>query len=218
MVEEDLLQFYNCKILRAGKLNKEDLWVRNGIIIDPEKVFYDEKIHATVRIDCQNAIISPGYIDLQINGGFGIDFSHDVDNVEEGLNKVSKELLAHGVTSFCPTLVTSSAENYHKILPRIKRSRGGTHGAAVLGVHVEGPFISTNKKGAHQEFYIKKFKNGFQSLLEIYGNLENISYITLAPEIDNSYEVISELCKRNIKVSVGKTIIHTPLINIKYYR
>lgn len=70
MVQENLLQFYNCKILRANKLNEEDLWVRNGKIIDPEKIFYDEKIQATKRIDCQNAIISPGYIDLQINGKF----------------------------------------------------------------------------------------------------------------------------------------------------
>ncbi|KAK0088503.1 hypothetical protein PV325_011804 [Microctonus aethiopoides] len=184
MVQENLLQFYNCKILRNSKLNEEDLWVRNGKIIDPEKIFYDEKIQATERIDCQNAIISPGFIDLQINGGFGIDFSYNIDNVEEGINKVAKELLAHGVTSFCPTLVTSSAENYHNILPRIKKNKGGAHGATVLGVHVEGPFISTNKKGAHQEFHIKKFKNA-------------------TPEIDNSCEVISELCKRNIKVSLG---------------
>lgn len=63
-----LKQFINCRILRCGKLIKEDLWVRNGKIINPEKVFFDEKIQAAEQIDCKNAIISPGFIDLQING------------------------------------------------------------------------------------------------------------------------------------------------------
>lgn len=89
-------------------------------------------------------------------GGFGIDFSFNVDNVEEGIDRVAKGLLTHGVTSFCPTLVTSPSEVYHKVLPRIKKRNGGSHGACVLGVHIEGPFISPNKKGAHPEHYIKK--------------------------------------------------------------
>lgn len=64
----ELKQFRNCNILRNGQILKEDLWVRNGKIIDPEKVFYDEKIIPDCTIDCQNALISPGYIDLQVNG------------------------------------------------------------------------------------------------------------------------------------------------------
>ncbi|KAG8035210.1 hypothetical protein G9C98_001700 [Cotesia typhae] len=143
----NLQQFFNCRLLRDGKLINDNLWVRNGIIVDPEKLFFDEKVKADESIDCYNAIISPGYIDIQINGGFGVDFSYNVDNIEDGISKVAKQLLAHGVTSFCPTLVTSSPETYHKILPKIKKSPGGKHGATVLGVHVEGPFISPTKKG-----------------------------------------------------------------------
>ncbi|XP_046747685.1 N-acetylglucosamine-6-phosphate deacetylase [Diprion similis] len=201
-----LKQFYNCDILRDGQIVREDLWVRNGKFVNPEKIFYDEKIMPDVRIDCGNALISPGYIDLQINGGFGVDFSHDVTTVETGINKVAKALLAYGVTSFCPTLVTSPDVTYWKVLPKIKKRNGGSDGATILGVHVEGPFINPVKKGAHEENFIKQFNKGLQSLLDTYGSLDNICYITLAPELPNSSIVIKDLCQRNIKVSVGHSI------------
>jgi N-acetylglucosamine-6-phosphate deacetylase len=63
-----LLQFRKCQILRDHAVITEDLWVRNGKIVDPEKVFFDEKITADVQIDCKGAFIAPGFIDLQING------------------------------------------------------------------------------------------------------------------------------------------------------
>ena len=95
---------------------------------------------------------------LYLSGGFGVDFSHNIDNVEEGVSKVAKEILKHGVTSFCPTIVTSPAETYRNVLPRIKKAVGSRAGAAILGVHVEGPFISPSKKGAHEEICIRKFE------------------------------------------------------------
>ncbi|XP_017760179.1 PREDICTED: N-acetylglucosamine-6-phosphate deacetylase [Eufriesea mexicana] len=216
--EQILKQFYNCSILRDGQILNEDLWIRNGKIVDPEKIFYDEKIKPNIKIDCNGALISPGYIDLQINGGFGIDFTHNINNAQLGINKVAKNLLQFGVTSFCPTLVTSPSETYHKILSNIMKKKGGIHGATVLGIHLEGPFISPTKKGAHPEIHIKQFEkasllniliqifNGFESLTDIYGRLENVCLITLAPELPNAQSVIVELCKRNIKVSLGHSI------------
>ncbi|XP_043670769.1 N-acetylglucosamine-6-phosphate deacetylase isoform X2 [Vespula pensylvanica] len=193
-----LKQFHNCNILRDGKIINEDLWVRDGKIINPEKIFYDEKILPDYKIDCQGALISPG--------GFGVDFSHNIENVEEGINKVAKKLLEYGVTSFCPTLVTSPSDTYYKVLPKIKKQNGGSRGATVLGVHLEGPFISLHKKGAHPEEYIKNFEHGFKSIIDMYGILDNVCLLTLAPEIPNAMSVINELCKRNIKVSVGHSI------------
>ncbi|KAG5676211.1 hypothetical protein PVAND_006060 [Polypedilum vanderplanki] len=201
-----LIKFKNCRILRDHRIFREDLWVRNGKIINPERVFFDEKRQAHLQIDCHNAIISPGFIDLQINGGYGVDFSFDVNTVESGVAKVSKGLLAHGVTSFCPTLVTSPIETYHQVLPKIKRKAGGKHGATILGVHVEGPFISIEKKGAHPENCIRTFENGFETFENVYGDIENISIVTLAPEKPRVPEVITELARRGIVVSVGHSM------------
>lgn len=63
-----LLQFTNCRLVRDHKLIQDDLWVRNGKIINPEPVFFDERSKAHRRIDCGGAIIAPGYLDIQING------------------------------------------------------------------------------------------------------------------------------------------------------
>lgn len=63
-----LIQFINCRILRNHKIITDDIWVRDGKIINPEKVFFEEKKIAHLQIDCRGAIIAPGFIDLQING------------------------------------------------------------------------------------------------------------------------------------------------------
>lgn len=63
-----LMQFSNCTILRDSQIIREDLWVRDTKIINPEPVFYDEKLVADLKIDCGNKLIVPGFIDLQING------------------------------------------------------------------------------------------------------------------------------------------------------
>lgn len=68
----ELLQFVNCRILRDHRIINEDLWVRDGKILDPMQVFFDEKKMSSVRIDCNNAVIAPGFIDIQINGEYTI--------------------------------------------------------------------------------------------------------------------------------------------------
>ncbi|XP_053298554.1 N-acetylglucosamine-6-phosphate deacetylase isoform X1 [Pleuronectes platessa] len=202
-----ITQFINCRILREHKLQREDLWVRGGRILDPEKLFFDEQGYADECVDCEGSIITPGFIDVQINGGYGVDFSQASDDVSGGVSIVAKKILEHGVTSFCPTLVTSPPAVYHKVLPQVKVHSGGRHGAGVLGVHLEGPFISVEKKGAHPERFLRSFQGGgVVDLMETYGGLDDVAMVTLAPELAGSESVVRALCQRGVTVSLGHSV------------
>uniref|UniRef100_A0A8C9CGM6 N-acetylglucosamine-6-phosphate deacetylase n=5 Tax=Odontoceti TaxID=9722 RepID=A0A8C9CGM6_PHOSS len=202
-----VIQFTNCRILRGRALLREDLWVRGGRILDPEKLFFEERRVADEQRDCGGCILAPGFIDVQINGGFGVDFSQATEDVGSGVALVARRILPHGVTSFCPTLVTSPPEVYCKVLPQIPVKSGGPHGAGVLGVHLEGPFISHEKRGAHPEAHLRSFEaNAFQDLLATYGGLDNVRIVTLAPELGRSHEVIRALTALGICVSLGHSV------------
>ncbi|XP_050417642.2 N-acetylglucosamine-6-phosphate deacetylase isoform X1 [Patella vulgata] len=204
--EGKLFQYRNCRILKDHKIYTEDLWVRDGKIVNPEKIFFEEKILADYQIDCKNKILAPGFIETQINGAFGVDFSQEETIINGGIGKVCNGLLEQGITSFCPTVITSPSLAYKKILPLIKKTKGSKDGAGIIGVHVEGPFISKEKKGAHQEELIQTFDNGFKDLIDMYGDLSNIAIITLAPELHNSQQIIKECVNRGIIVSLGHSM------------
>lgn len=73
------------------------------------------------------------------------------------------------------------------------------------GVHLEGPFISREKRGAHPEAYLRSFEaNAFHDVLATYGPLDNVRIVTLAPELDRSHEVIQALTAQGICVSLGE--------------
>lgn len=129
-----LHRFRNCTLVRNHALIVDDLWIRHGKIIDPQEIFFGEKVLADVEYDCRGALIAPGYIDLQINGAFGHDFSSPDEASEEMLLTVAKQLTSHGVTAFVPTVVSSRAETYKAVLPKYKRRAGSAKdGASILG-------------------------------------------------------------------------------------
>lgn len=201
-----LLQFTNCRTLRGLKLTDLDVWVEDGRIVDAAVVFYDERRVADIQVDCMGLILAPGLIDIQINGGFGIDFSSvPSEEFVEKLNFFANRLLEYGVTAFCPTIITSQPSVYHSILPLVGEVKAKSRGAVVIGAHVEGPFISVLKKGAHPTQNVKgTFEpNAAATIEEMYGSTENIAILTLAPELPGALDAINYLRKRGVIVSIG---------------
>ncbi|KAI9485470.1 MAG: hypothetical protein EXX96DRAFT_9598 [Benjaminiella poitrasii] len=214
--EQKPIKIINGRILRNHQLVENSyIWIdKEGKIMDGFHSFFDNQQgpEDVTVIDAKGAIISPGFIDLQINGSFGIDFS-DYEGSEEKLAAdiaiVAKGLLQNGCTAFCPTVVTSAPKVYSKVLPLLRHRPGDARkGAEILGAHCEGPFISTEKKGAHDQMVIQTAKEGIAALDKAYGpellkGGETVRIMTVAPEIEGVLEVIPELIKRNITVSIG---------------
>jgi len=113
----------------------------------------------------------------------------------------------HGCTSFCPTIISSAPEVYAKQIPLIQPKKGGAHGSNVLGLHLEGPFITN--LGAHRPEYARSInleKPLMHQIYECYGiQLENVDIITLAPEIPGITSIIPGLVEHGIVVSMGHT-------------
>lgn len=137
--------------------------------------------------DYQNAYILPGFIDIHIHGGYGEDA---MDASFEGLKHLSKSLLSEGTTSFLPTTMTQSNENIIQALQNIKNVHNDEYeGAEILGVHLEGPFISEEKIGAQNPKYVQQPNvEQLKTFQEQSGDL--IKIITFAPEKKGAKEMI----------------------------
>ncbi|KAJ1913053.1 N-acetyl-glucosamine-6-phosphate deacetylase [Mycoemilia scoparia] len=207
----NIVQFYNCKVLRNHELVEDYLYIQDGRIIDPRHMFWGKQVTPDITIDCEGCIISPGYIDVQLNGAFGYDFTSDSDCAAKAADVISKGLLLQGVTSYCPTLVSSEADVYEKVVPHLGPRKGDIHnGAEILGAHLEGPFISPQKKGAHEVTTFTSAPKGLSDFTDRYGlkNLkEKVAYITVAPEVEGIMDSIEQIKRETgIKVSVGHSM------------
>lgn len=116
----EIIKFTNCRILKDRQLVHEDLWIdaRSGKILNAQKVFYELQLSPDKVIDLHGKILCPGFIDVQINGAYGFDFSVPRDKKEDyeaGLREATRGLARTGVTSFLPTTVSSTSEVYRKV-------------------------------------------------------------------------------------------------------
>lgn len=143
----------------------------------------------------RDARILPGLLDIQVNGGYGEDFSNPAADVAA----VCRHLPWTGVTAFLPTIITSAASGYARALANL-RGLAVAGGARVLGAHVEGTFLSSRRPGTHDPALLR-----LPSIGEVDGWLEagHVRIITLAPELPGAPDVIRHLADRGIVVSMG---------------
>jgi N-acetylglucosamine-6-phosphate deacetylase len=152
-------------------------------------------------LDVAGDWISLGGVDLQINGALGLAFPELTPENAQMLPKISQFLWDVGVDGYLPTLVTTSVENIQRSLA-ILANFTEKSGAQILGVHLEGPFLNYQKRGAHPpEYLLPLTVDEVQRVLGDYAHI--VKVITLAPELDASGEVIPYLHSLGITVSLG---------------
>jgi len=149
--------------------------------------------------------ITPGFIDLQVNGFAGIDFNQP-DFQGDDLVDVCRNLIETGVTSFCPTLITAEYERLARNIAMIREAckKHPLVRSMVLGIHLEGPYINTEDgpRGAHPKAHISNPDWGqFERLLGLGQGL--VRMVTLAPELPGGLAFIRKASQNGLVVGIG---------------
>jgi N-acetylglucosamine-6-phosphate deacetylase len=142
-------------------------------------------------------IIAPGLIDLQVNGGFGVEVGAD----PVALRELARRLPEAGVTAYLSTLISSPAEAYQPAFDAFVSARDA-RGARALGFHLEGPFLSPERKGAHP---LAAIEQADARLFDAFLACDLVRMVTLAPERPDALARIRLLRERDILVSLGHT-------------
>lgn len=183
--------------------------IKGGQLATPEAIvagdlhFEDGLITGTEGdtgvIDADGLVVAPGLIDIQINGGFGHDFTQDPTTIWD----VGRRLPELGVTGFVPTIVTSPDGVTDLAIDVVANRRPPDYrGAEVLGLHFEGPWISPEMHGAHNVDHIV---DPDPDVAAKWAGSGTVSIVTLAPERPGASGVLRRLTADGVVVSVGHT-------------
>lgn len=188
----------NGEIYVDHQFQKGILGIEDGKIrLYPE----DEKIPDTAQVmDATGKKIVPGFIDLHTHGAVGIDVN---GASADDLEKIGSFFAGNGTTAWLASVLTDTKEQTSWCIEQYKEYRdSGRKGAQLLGIHLEGPFLTTEYKGAMPEHLLQK---GNAQLAKEYQTLAEggIRYITVSPEVEGVLDMIPALKEMGIVVAMG---------------
>lgn len=184
--------------------------VYGGEILEGYALLFSDKILSCIpeelalgieaqRIELHGDFVSPGFIDIHINGACGAD---TMDATHESIEVFSKCLAQHGTTAFLPTSVTSSQTSRDKALENVRWAMTQKMpGATVLGLHLEGPWIDIAHKGAHPQEYIKSQPD--IDWVRTWSDV--IRIVTFSPKCDPNHLFLKQLRALGIVPALGHT-------------
>ncbi|PKM72284.1 MAG: N-acetylglucosamine-6-phosphate deacetylase [Firmicutes bacterium HGW-Firmicutes-16] len=181
--------FKNAEVINKDfELEKADIAVADGII-----TAVGRGLSASGEVfDLDGFIVVPGLVDIHIHGCAGFDAC---DATTEAISEIAAHLAKHGVTSFCPATMTVSSEEIENALVNIRYCmESPPEGSRILGVNMEGPYISMNKKGGQKGDYVKNADwEQFNKFYDLSGGI--IKIVDIAPECDGADEFIEQASK-----------------------
>jgi len=192
------LQVKNGRVLINGDFVKTDLYISSG------KISLKRPVDASKyeQIDAGGNYVLPGFIDVHTHGGAGVDINNA--SVKD-LKKVSEYFASNGTTSWLASIVTDTKEKTLESIDNItKAMESGELAAEILGIHLEGPFLSNEYRGSMSEELLKKSEIAlFEEYKDAAGGY--VKYITIAPELEGSIEIIKRARQEGISVALGHT-------------
>ncbi len=225
------MQLINARLPGAIGLYQIQLDPQNIIrVIQPMEGGFADVVADSPTLDLDGDWVSMGGVDLQINGALGVQFPDLKPGDEPKLQEICQFLWQQGVDSFLPTIVTTSIEKIHQALAVFTQVTGARcqvpggslknhdpissipsspntytlvpNTAQILGVHLEGPFLNPEKRGAHPAEHLLPLT--VETVQQVLGNYADVvKVITLAPELDPTGEAIAYLRSLGIIVSLG---------------
>ncbi|MGN0789691.1 MAG: N-acetylglucosamine-6-phosphate deacetylase [Christensenellales bacterium] len=150
-------------------------------------------------IDGKGAYCVAGYVDIHTHGGWGKDCMEDTF---EAIDTIARYHLYTGTTAFCPTTMTASMPDIDKAIDNIRAYRdGGSNGAKIIGVHMEGPYLAAKSAGAHPPYLLVAPTEDNAEV--VWRNLDMVSRITLAPNLEDSDVFTAHATAKGVQVSLG---------------
>jgi len=182
------------RLALSGQLVEGSVVVEDGIIT---AIVRGNPNRTLPKPHYSSAIVAPGLIDLQVNGGFGVE----VGQSPRDFQHLSAHLPRAGVTSYLPTVISSPASWYDGLFAAFASAHQET-GARPRGLHLEGPFLSPARRGAHPREAIDAANDDLFARLLAF---DQVRLVTLAPERDGALERIRRLVANRVNVSLGHT-------------
>lgn len=191
------LALVNGRVMTPHQTQEEATVIVEGERIVAIRPGHDSPQEATL-IDASGCAIAPGFIDVHVHGGAGYD---TMDATPQALRRMAEFFAAHGVTSFLPTTVAAGqAALLAAIENAAKCQRNYQGGARILGIHLEGPYLSPAHPGAQPIQHIRLADLSEYSQLFAFGN---VLLISLAPEMPGTPALIEYAVARGVTVAVG---------------
>lgn len=189
--------FYNGEIYKDRKFQKLNVLAEDGKIVRIGEWVSDAQAE---RVDLKGRRLVPGFLDVHTHGAAGVD----VNSADaEGYEKICRFFASQGTTGWLGSVLTDTKEQTLACIEAYKRWKGIEHkGAVMMGIHLEGPFLNPEYKGAMPE-HLLQTKN--IPLVEEYQKAAegDIRYITVSPEVDGMVDDIPKLKALGIQVAIG---------------